>query len=87
MEYNYKVYCKAGNVELNEKEAFDIYNNGKYVCTSTAVWQPHYIGNQSQHIYFTKVLTVKGIARRGRYYTLTAAQVNSVLGGKYLLEA
>lgn len=80
-----KIYCKAGSVELTEKEAFRIYDEKKYIATSTAVYQPHY--SQAQNaVYFSKVLTVKGIARRGRFYTMTAAQINRILDKEILSE-
>lgn len=77
------VYCKAGNVELSENEAHDIYKNKKYICTSTAIWQPHFSQAQNR-IYFTKIATYKGLARRGRFYALTAEEINHVMGFEYL---
>ena len=80
-----KIYCKAGSVELTEKEAFRIYEEKKYIVTSTAIYQPHFSQPQSA-VYFSKVFTVKGMARRGRFYTLTAAQINRILGEELLIE-
>lgn len=82
---NTEIYCKAGSVELTEKEAFQIYDEKKYIATSTAVYQPHYSQAQKA-VYFSKVLTVKGIARRGRFYTLTADEINRILGKEILSE-
>ena len=80
-----KIYCKAGRVELTEKEAFRIYEEKKYIVTSTAIYQPHF--SQAQNaVYFSKVFTVKGMARRGRFHTLTAAQINKILGEELLIE-
>ena len=80
-----KIYCKVGSVELTEKDAFRIYEEKKYIVTSTAIYQPHF--SQAQNaVYFSKVFTVKGMVRRGRFYTLTAAQINRILGEELLIE-
>lgn len=73
------VYCKAGAVELSEKEAFEIYNNSLYVCTSTAIYQPHFSAAQ-ERVYFSKIFDIRGLAKRGRFYKLTAGEVNKALG-------
>lgn len=78
-----EIYCKAGNVELTKSEAEEIYNNKKYIVTSTAIWQPHFSVAQNQ-IYFTKIATIKGIAKRGRFHKLTAEEINHILGYDYL---
>lgn len=78
-----EIYCKAGNVELSKKEAEEIYNNKKYICTSTAIYQPHFSKAQNQ-IYFTKITEIKGIAKRGRFYKLTAQEINKIIGREYL---
>ena len=80
-----KIYCKVGNVELSERESYDIYNNKKYICTSTAIYQPHFSQAQNQ-IYFTKIASYKGIAKRGRFYTLNAKEINDIIGYDYLRE-
>jgi len=82
----HEIYCKAGNVELSEVEAEEIYNNKKYVVTSTAIWQPHFSHAQKQQIYFTKIADIKGIAKRGRFYKLSAGEINHILGYDYLRE-
>lgn len=82
---NNQVYCKAGRVELTKEDAERIYTNKQYICTSTAIWQPHYSQAQGM-IYFTKIADYKGLARRGRFYALTAAEINNVMGFEYLRE-
>lgn len=77
------IYCKAGNVELTKEEAFSIYENKKYIVTSSAIYQPHFSSAQNQ-VYFTKISTCKGLAKRGRHYRLTAEQINHVMGFEYL---
>ena len=78
-----EIYCKAGRVELTKQEAFDIYENKKYIVTSTAIYQPHYSQAQKA-VYFTKISTIKGIAKRGRFHTLTSQEINHILGYEYL---
>ena len=78
-----EIYCKAGTVELTKSEAEEIYNNKKYIVTSTAIYQPHFSVAQNQ-IYFTKIATIKGIAKRGRFYKLTSEEINNILGYDYL---
>ena len=80
-----KVYCKAGRVELTKEQAEKIYTEKRYICTSTAIWQPHFSQAQKeQQIYFTKIADYKGLARRGRFYALTAEEINHVMGFEYL---
>lgn len=80
-----EIYCKAGNVELTKTEAEEIYNSKKYVVTSTAIWQPRFSQAQNQ-IYFTRISNIKGLAKRGRFYKLTANEINQILGQEYLRE-
>lgn len=78
---NNKIYCTAGRVELNEEDAFKIYENKKYIVTSYGIFQPEYHDNQpEQHITFRKISNIKGIAKRGRYHTLTGDEINHILG-------
>ena len=77
------IYCKAGRVELTKEDAERIYAEKKYICTSTAIWQPHFSQAQNK-IYFTKIADYKGLASRGRFYALTAEQINHVMGYEYL---
>lgn len=80
-----QVYCKAGRVELTKEQAEIIYKEKRYICTSTAIWQPHFTqAQQKQKIYFTKIADYKGLARRGRWYALTAEEINHIFGYEYL---
>ena len=79
-----KIYCKVGNLKITEEEAFSVYESGKYIATYTAVYQPHYSQAQ-QTVYFTAILTVKGIAPRGKFYILTAEEINKYIGKDILL--
>lgn len=76
-----KVYCTAGRVQLTKDEAFRIYENKKYVVTSYGIFQPQWHNNQpEQRVSFHKISDIHGIARRGRYYTLTGDEINHVIG-------
>lgn len=80
-----QVYCTAGRVQLTKEQAERIYNEKRYICTSTAIYQPHFSQAQpKQQIYFTKIADYKGLARRGRYYALTAEEINHIFGYEYL---
>lgn len=81
-----KIHCNAGNVELAREEAEAIYTAKRYVVTSTAIWQPHFSQAQNK-FYFTKIADIKGMARRGRFYKLTAKEINNILGRQLLIEA
>lgn len=87
---NNAIYCKAGNVELSKTEAFRIYFGKLYVCTHSAVYQPHFHQAQpEQQISFTKIIQLahgNNIAKRGRFYVLNARQINELLGKKMLIE-
>ena len=78
-----EIYCKAGRVELTKQEAFNIYDNKKYIVTSTAIYQPHYSQAQKS-VYFTQISYIKGIAKKGHFHTLTAQEINHILGYEYL---
>lgn len=76
-----KVYCTAGRVQLTKVEAFEICESGKYVVTSYGIFQPQWHDNQpEQRVSFHKISDIHGIAKRGRYHTLTGDEINHVLG-------
>lgn len=81
-----KKIVKIGSVELYEDEALRIYNDGKYIVNYSGVWQLHY-SNAQQKVYGTKIIDQKGIASRGRFYTMNATTINDILGEKILIEA
>lgn len=76
---------KIGNVELTSGEAGKIYQEQKYVCSYTGIFQIFY--SQAQKTFYgKKVINCKGYARRGRFYIQSAKEVNHVLGQKILCE-
>lgn len=48
----------------------------KYICTSSAIYQIHYSQAQ-QRFYGSKLFSI-GLAGRGRYYALTAKEINDI---------
>lgn len=76
---------KCSTVELTKQEAESIYYNKQYIVTSTAIFQPFY-SNAQKTIYFQKVSIIRGLAKRGRHYRLTAKEINHILGYQYLIE-
>ena len=78
-----EIYCKAGRVGLSKDEALKIYFDKKYIVTSYGIFQPQFHNNQpEQMVSFHKISDIKGIAKRGRYHTLTGDEINHVLGYK-----
>ena len=79
------VYCRAGNVELTKEDAERIYNNHLYIVSYSGIYQPHFSQAQNR-IYFTQICMNKGMARRGRFYRLSAKEINHIMGFEYLNE-
>lgn len=76
---------KIGNVQLLEKDVEKIYQEGKYICSYTGIFQIFY--SQAQKMYYgQKIIDYKGYAKRGRFFIQTAKQINHVLGKKVLIE-
>lgn len=79
-----KEVIKVGPVELTEQEAQRIYDSELYVCTSSAVYRVEY--HENTGFNGRKMIVFKGIARRGRFYLLTASAVNKLVGQKCIVE-
>lgn len=76
---------KIGNVELCEREVQKLYEENKYIVTYSGVYQIFY-SNAQRQFYGQKVIEQKGIAGKGRFYTMKADAINHVLGEKILIE-
>lgn len=76
---------KIGTVELYENEVQKLYEEKKYIVTYNGVYQIFYSNAQKQ-FYGQKVIEQKGIAKRGRFYTMTAEIINDILAQKILVE-
>lgn len=71
--------CKIGTTELTESEAREIRESDKYIVNYGGVFQIEY--SQAQRRYYgLKLYSGKGLTSRGRYHTMTAAEVNHLLG-------
>ena len=81
-----KKIIRIGKVELYEEEAAKIYSEGKYIITCSRVYAVHYSNAVG---YYGSELHYKPRARYtrpGRFFTLTAKQINDVLGFSLLNE-
>lgn len=76
---------KIGNVELHESEVQKLYEEKKYIVSYVGVYQIFY-SNAQRQFYGQKVIDQRGIARKGRFHTMTAEAINNVLGKKILIE-
>lgn len=75
---------KIGRVELTENDVKKLYEGHKYICTYGGIWQIFY----SENAGFSGQLIVhyKGLSSRGRFYALTAREINHVIGKEILRE-
>ena len=76
---------KVGSTELTEQEVEKIYEEKKYVVSYSGVYAIYYSTTQKQY-YSRKVIDCKGMAKRGRFYIMTAETVNHIIGKKVLNE-
>lgn len=79
---------KIGNVELTDNEALKLYKEHRYIVTYKSVYQLFYsqnvggvYGNKIYYHYNTLPLT-----KRGRFYAMTAREVNKLIGHEILIE-
>lgn len=81
-----KKIIRIGKVELYEEEAEKIYSENKYIITCSRV----YAVNHSDAVgYYGSELHYKPRARYtrpGRFFTLTAREINNVLGFSLIKE-
>lgn len=75
---------KIGRVELTENEVKKLYEEGKYICNYSGVWQIFY--NENAGFSGQLIIHYKGLASRGRFYALTAKEINNVIGKEILRE-
>lgn len=76
---------KIGNVELTEKEAWELYENKMYIITYSKIYQLHYSQAQ-QKVYGQEIYHQKGLARKGRFHKLTAKEINHLVGYQLVIE-
>lgn len=70
---------KIGSVELTKEEAEKMYQEGKYIVTYSKIYQLYYSAAQ-QKVYGRQIYSQKGLARRGRFYSMDGQTVNHILG-------
>lgn len=73
------IIIKAGTTELTEQDAMRIYESQKYIVNYSGVFQPHYSAAQGR-VHFSKVINIKGLTRRGRFYEMDAKSINQIIG-------
>ena len=79
-----KIMKLAGTVECTEEEVQKWYEEGIYIVKYDGVHQIFY--SQAQQTYYTHhIIYERGMTKRGRFFTMTAEQVNKLLGGNYVL--
>lgn len=76
---------KIGSVELTPAEAVKLYENNKYIVTLHAIYQLFW-SNAQGRVYGSRVWYDKHarLTRPGRFFALSAAEVNNVLGFELL---
>ena len=76
---------KIGTVELFEEEAEKIYQEQKYIVTSTKIYQVHYSRNYG---YYGSIVyrAPKGerMTRRGRFFVFDGKEANRLIGFELL---
>ena len=79
------IHCTIGGVELLREEVEMMYSQKLYIVAYTGVYQ--ILFSQAQDRYHgQKAYSEKGLSRRGRFYTMTAPQVNELIGKDLLDE-
>lgn len=70
---------KIGSVELTESEAEKLHTDGKYIVTYSKIYQLFW-SNAQKCVYGNVIYTQKGMTKRGRYFAMTGAAINDLLG-------
>ena len=80
-----KIECIIGGVELSRDEVETYYTAKKYIVAYGGIWQISF--SQAQNKFCgQKVSRERGLSSRGRFYALSASEVNKLLGVKLLSE-
>ena len=79
------IHCTIGGVELLREEVEMMYSQKLYIVAYTGVYQISF--SQAQDRYHgQRVYSERGLSRKGRFYTMTAPQVNELIGKDLLDE-
>lgn len=76
---------KIGRVELTEKECEQYYDNNLYIVTYSKIYQIMYSTAQKRYYGHTVYSNNGGMTRRGRFYAITAREINRFLGFNLLI--
>lgn len=71
---------KVGTVELSRAEMADLCDNEKYIVSGRKIYQINYSAAQNDYTYQCLYTTLDSMTGRGRFYKMTAAEVNYQLG-------
>ena len=80
-----KEIVKIGNVEMSREKLEQIDIDNYYICSYVGVFQIFFSAAQNRY-YGRKIINKKGMAQRGRFYILSAKNINDILGQKILIE-
>ena len=75
---------KFGTLALEEEKVAKLYEEKKYICTHKAIYQIMY-SNAQCRFYGSKLFSI-GLAVKGRYHAMTAAEINKIQGQDLLRE-
>lgn len=70
---------KIGGVELTEQEAQQLFNDRRFIVTYGKIYDITY---RNGSFHGKEIYKSKGMTRRGRYFALTADQINNLVGFK-----
>lgn len=74
---------KIGKIQINDAEAWKIYESNQYIVTYGRVYQLHY-SQASGMIYGNSIYQAPGLCKRGTWQRMTAQEVNDLVGFKLL---
>lgn len=73
------IHCTTGGVELLREEVGMMYSRKLYIVAYTGVYQ--ILSSQAQDRYHgQRVYSGRGLSRKVRFCTMTAPQVNELIG-------
>ena len=70
---------KIGNVELTKAQVENLHSNNRYIVTYSKIYTIEYSNAQKQY-YGRPIFHYPGMAKRGRFHTMSAAEVNRLIG-------
>ena len=80
---------RIGNVQMHFSDALKLYNEKKYICTYSSIYQlSTYQANTERgySIKGTQVIYWPKFELRGRWHARTAKEINKIIGTTILIE-